>query len=1587
VHVPPRTATEKALATMWAAVLGAERVGVYDDFFELGGHSLLAMRLVSLIQKQCDVNIAVKKLFENPTVAGLAQIIDASRSHQPPSGPPMQPAPPGAPLPLSYNQQALWAIELYERGMQYERAIAYDSPVAVRLHGPLDVPALEQSLHDIVRRHHLLRATFTTVKGQPVHRIQPHAPFPLPARDLRHLPVSEREDEALRLGREVVNTRFNLARGPLFRFLLIRIANEDFILFVSIHHLLFDGWSAGVLLRELAALYDSFARGHPSPLPELELQYTDIAYWQRHRRRDDLEEAISYWTRQLGGDLPILDIRADFPRPPAMKLDADTRVCQIPAATIEALKELSRQEGVTLFTLLLTAYQTLLHRYSGQNDLLIGTPVANRTRPEAQDLIGFFAGGLPLRTDLSGDPTFRQLLHRAQDVCLGAFSHLDIPFDHLRSVIRPPSDPSRMPICQTFFTLQQFPAEALALADVTLTPLAFHNTPMTGFDLALSMSERGPQMTATLFYRTDLFTDETAGRMIGHFRNLLESMAEQPDQRLSRLSLLADEERRRILIEWNQTDTAFPRDACIHRLIEAQVEQTPDAVAVIFEDQSLTYRELNGRANHLAHQLQSLGIGPDGLVGICLERSFDMIVAILATLKAGGAYVPLDPVYPRERLAYMLEDSQCSVLLTHERLLTGLFTNVANEISHQSDVTGKRRGMPRVICLDAFDWPAESQQPPSDVTSDHLAYVMYTSGSTGNPKGVMISHRAIVNYLLTSQTMSGMTAADRILQKTSCSFDVSVWEIFAPLLAGARMILARPGGHMDSAYLVKLMAEQQITYVGFVPSMLEMVLNEPGLEACHWLRVVIAGAEVLPVDLVCRFHDRLPAELRNAYGPTETTIDVTCWVSDPRVQHRTVPIGRTNANMRVYILDSHMQPAPIGVPGELYIGGEGLARGYLNRPDLTAERFIQWQIEDQTYHIAERLYKTGDLGRFLPDGNIEFLGRNDDQIKIRGQRVELGEIEAMIGRHPAIRETVVVFRNGANAPGHQLIAYLVPNDGQAVSLEELRHFLGPTLPEHMIPSGCVMLERLPLTPSGKVNRRALPLPIQDDTERAKSYVAPRAPLEQTLAHIWSETLRIEKIGVHDNFFTLGGHSLLVVQLVYRMQEVLQRDIPVGIVFQAPTIAELALAIETLSTGDVSSALAPMTVMDLKTEAVLDDTIRPDGAAIAPDHAPQSLFLTGATGFLGAFLLHELLRQTDAGIYCLVRAADVQAAMQKIRAIMESYHIWEPSDGDRIFPVLGDLAQPRLGMAEEQFEMLARRVDVIYHNGAVVNFVYPYSTLKAANVLGTHEVLRLACQARTKPLHYVSTLSVWGAPDRSQDTIFHEADDIETTGPLYGGYAQSKWVAEQLVTIARTRGLPVTIYRPGRVTGQSQTGVWNPNDLLCQIIKGWIQLESVPDREIERELDLTPVDYVSKAIVHLSRQKDSTGQSFHLSNPQPLPVQKLVEWMRAYGYPLRSVSVEQWQQEIAQFAAAVMQSFVASAPSALPDMIDFDTLRFEEGLFNPRRLIIDQQVAMARLAGAEIVCPRADETLLRVYFEYLVQSGFLDPPARASGRLE
>lgn len=1496
-------------------------------------------------------------------------------------------------FPASFGQQRLWFLDQLQSGSPL-----YNIPIAIRLRGQLDGAALRESINEIVRRHESLRTTFACIKGEPVQVIAPALTVPVRVQDLRALPEPKREAEVHRQTTEEARRPFDLAEGPLLRATVLQLEERHHVLLLTVHHIVSDGWSVDVFRRELAALYEAFSAGKPSPLPELPVQYADFVVWQRQQLQGErLEAQLAYWREQLRDAPLVTEFPPDRPRPAAQTFQGALYHFTLPEALTTALLDLARREECTLFMVLLAGLNLLLHQYTGQTDVLIGTAIANRSRSEIEGLIGFFANTLVLRTDMSGSPTFRELLGRVRKMTLEAYMYQDLPFDVLVDQLAVRRDPSRSPLFQVAFTFGDGPSATMELPGLTEVSSRLESGyGMSKFDLSLFMARTGAALDGWIEYNLDLFDLATIMRLSSDFEALLAACSSDPESRigmvsvpsvkdaiadalqisvsrvgrvspltttqrdlyadyvidpedttyslglsvdlgteldwqvweaavsavlehedvartrffadgsrilqfvdtglcvdfefielrqsdvyadldgvvesrvrvahnlqtgpllhnilvrgqdgrfiailaaphilldgysakllfervgaaydalvrgedlrlrsstsffdfvgeslarfdveatqeywsshlstvapfelragpgegrrsqertavihgghleeirayckvngcsiaayfralyaamlerwfrpeedfavfevvdgrttessetlgcfyhvvpilfprrlfqtgasvealiayvtgyrrrlgqqqyisvllqrdmlgheglsafynfygfavsrvrgseatirahdsfpdrevhlivvdtgeaveltlhfseacfmdvsfldrlvsvsaqvvggamhLCQLDLLLPVERQRLLVEWNDTGREYPRDRCIPQFLEAHAERTPDAVAVILEDKELTYGELNRRANRLAHYLQGLGVGPEVLVGVCMQRSLEMVIALLGVLKAGAAYVPLDPTYPQERLAYMLEDSRPSVLLTQQHLSGALPVKEA-----------------RVVCVDTR-WPSigrESEANPAcRVVDDSLAYVIYTSGSTGKPKGAMNTHGGIWNRLLWMQEAYRLTAADRVMQKTPLSFDVSVWELLWPLLAGACLVLARPGGHKDGRYLVELIAEQGITTVHFVPPMLQVFLEEDGVENCDSLRRVICSGEALPVSLQERFFARLGAELHNLYGPTEAAVDVTYWACEREGTRKAVPIGRPIANTQIYLLDSAMRPVPVGLPGDLYIGGAGLARGYLNRPELTGEKFVPHPFSDRP---GARLYRTGDQARYLPDGNIEFLGRTDQQVKIRGFRIELGEVEAALKQHSAVRNVVVVARQD-DGHGGRLVAYLVPANRDAPTASELRAYLGEKLPEHMIPSAFVALEHLPLTPNGKIDRRALPMPEEVGCHVTGSLVAPRNATEFRLVRLWEELLGVQRIGVRHDFFEMGGHSLLVAQLMTRVEREFGQRLPLGVLFEDPTVEHLAAVLcRRQRAADVyPSMLVPITAAD------------------------------------------------------------------------------------------------------------------------------------------------------------------------------------------------------------------------------------------------------------------------------------------------------------------------------------------------------------------------------------------------------------------------
>jgi amino acid adenylation domain-containing protein len=912
------------------------------------------------------------------------------------------------------------------------------------------------------------------------------------------------------------------------------------------HHIVSDGWSQEVFWRELSMLYTAYVAGQPSPLFELSSQYADFASWQRQWLQGELlDTQIAYWQQQLA-DLPTLQLPTDHPRPALQSFCGARYPLAVSPPLTQALKALSQRQGVTLFMTLLAALQTLLYRYTGQDDIPVGTLIANRHCVAAEELIGFFVNTLIVRTDVSGDPSFQALLGRIREVALGAYEHQDVPFEAVLEAVQPQRDVSHAPLFQVLFIFHNTPRQTPELAGLTLTPMEID--PGTAkFDLTLDLTETPEGLRGWLEYSSDLFDGATIAQIASHLQTLLAGVIAAPEQRLSALPLLTADQRHHLLVEWNAASTNVPHDQCLHQVFEAQVAQTPDAIAVLCEGAFLTYHELNGRANQVAHYLRALGVRPEMRVGLCMERCLDMVIGLLGILKAGAAYVPLDPLYPQERLAFMLEDAHISVLLTQERL-------VADLPAYQTER----------LYLDT-DWPIiamhSDQNPVNWTTADNVAYLLYTSGSTGQPKGVLGVHRAVLNALIWMWQTFPFALHEVCCQKTSISFGDFIQELLGPLLQGIRLILIPDEVRQDPRRLVHALAAHRVTRIILVPSLLRMLLHA-GVDLAHRLPSLtlwIASGEALSKELLQHFRESLPhCRLINLYGASEVSDDTTWYDTGLMPPARIlIPIGRPLSNVQVYVLDHHLQPVPIGVPGELYIGGAGLTRGYLHHAALTAEKFIPHPC---SFEPGARLYTTGDFVRYLPEGNLEYLGRLDSQVKVRGCRIELEEIEAGLEQHPTVLQAVVGARE--ETPGEtRLTAYLVADPASRPAIGALQRFLRQRVPVHMVPSAWIWLDALPLTPSGKVDRRALPRPDQAQPWLGEARVAPRTPTEEVLAGIWATVLGVEEVGVHDNFFDLGGHSLMAVQVMSRLWDSWQVDVPLRTLFEAPTVAGLALAVE------------------------------------------------------------------------------------------------------------------------------------------------------------------------------------------------------------------------------------------------------------------------------------------------------------------------------------------------------------------------------------------------------------------------------------------
>lgn len=1145
-YAPPRNPTEETLADIWKEVLAVPRVGIHDDFFLLGGHSLNATQVVSRIRQRFAVELSLPAFFQVPTVAALGTAIQERQGRAEEQALPITPLT-GARsrVPASFSQQRLWLIDQFGQDRE-----VYNIPYGVRIKGPLNIDAFRQALEALATRHEALRTTFAEEGGPLVQVIALPGPVELPVTDLTELNPAQREAEVERLAAVEGRQRFDLAKGPLWVVKLLRLAPDEHVLLLTLHHIVSDGWSMWVFFRDLGLLYDALAAGRTPALPALPVQYADFSAWQKKWFKGDvLQTQLDYWKTRLAAPLPTLQLPTAHSRPPSQTFRGDVYSFKLPPDLIQAVDALSRREGGTPFMTWLAAFNSLLYRYTYLEDVLIGTPIANRNRGEIEGVVGVFINTLVMRTDLSGDPSFAEVLRRVKQVALEGFDHQDMPFDVLVQELNPEREAGTPPVFQVMFNFIHGATQTVEAAGTTWTAAMIANG-TAKFDLTLNLEETAEGLLTSFEYNTDLFDADSVARMSGHFRTLLEAIVADPQRKISELPLLTEAERKQLLVDWNATQADYPRDRCVYQLVAEQAAKTPERIAATFEDRQLTYGELNRRANQLAHYLRTLGVGPDVMVGLCVERSPEMLIGLLGIQKAGGAYVPLDPAFPPDRLAFYAEDSKMPVLVTQQSLLGHVPAPQAQVVCLDRDR--------ETLGLMAQDDPVPLSGP------NHLAYVIFTSGSTGKPKGVEVVHKAVVNLLHSMTKWPGMKPDDAILAVTTLSFDIHVCETWWPLTLGARVIVTSREEAMDGSRLLSRLNTSGATVLQATPATFRLLVAA-GWGESRSLKV-LCGGEPLTTELSRQLLARVD-EVWNVYGPTETTV----WSSGSRVlPEEPINIGRPFDNTTLYLLDRHLNLVPVGAPGELHIGGEGLARGYLNRPELTAEKFIR---DPFSPDASARIYKTGDVARYLPDGRVDCLGRVDHQVKVRGYRIELGEIETALGRHPAVRSCVVVARKD-EAGADFLVGYVIPRAGEDDSADSFRKTLRETLPDYMVPSYFVTLESWPLTPNGKIDRKQLPAPSQSADGRQRTVVPPSTDPERALAPIWEEVLKVKPISITDNFFDLGGHSFLAAMLLARIKNDLGHSLPLGTLFAAPTIQKLGAMIQEQMEAPTASCIVP-----------------------------------------------------------------------------------------------------------------------------------------------------------------------------------------------------------------------------------------------------------------------------------------------------------------------------------------------------------------------------------------------------------------------------
>ncbi|WP_408955077.1 amino acid adenylation domain-containing protein [Natroniella sp. ANB-PHB2] len=1441
-YIAPKTELEKKLVEIYQEVLDLERVGIMDDFFALGGDSLKLMSLVNNIRQKLNVEIALKEALSRTTIKKLAEYINKidnnvelmvgkveQRNY----------------YPLSSAQERVMIEYQLDQG-----STNYNEPFVLAIEGEVEKDKFQQIFAQLIQRHEALRTGFEVVDGRYVQKIYQEVNFEL-------VYMEQNKDNI----EEVLNqlgTPFNLNRPPLIRAALIKVADRKYFLALVFHHIIIDGKSMEILLEEIRKLYKG------EQLIDLKKRYRDYAVWQKEEFvNSQLEnKQKNYWLKQFEGELPVLELPTDYTRPAQRSYEGDTITFLLPEKITSKVKRLAQKSNTTLYMVLFAAYNILLYRYTEQEDIIVGSPIAGRVDADLESVVGMFVNTLAMRNYPQGDKSFLEFLQEVKTNSIGAYENSDYQLDKIVDDLKLEKDKGRNPLFDTVFALQNINLKEVKIGDLQVANYNFKYD-IAKFDLFLEGIEQKDGIQFNLQYSTRLFKRETMQRFVEHFKNILQEVVKEPKLKLAEIDILSLKERKKLLYEFNDTKTKYPRDKAIHELFEKQVEENPSNIAVVCDKKRLTYLELNQKANQLARLLRKKGVQSDVIVGIMVERTVEMAVGVMAILKAGGAYLPIDPKYPAERVKYMVEDSKPNLLLAQEKFIDQIELDLeVINLNNESLYCGDNTNLIQV-------------SRPED-----LAYIMYTSGSTGRPKGVMVQHRNVIRLVKNTNYVE-FSKGDRILQTGAIVFDATTFELWGALLNGLRLYLVDEMTILNAGSLGEALTEWKITTLWLTSPLFSQLADEDPT-IFSGLKYLLVGGDVLNPQYINKVRKECQGiKIINGYGPTENTTFSTTYHID-REYENNIPIGKPISNSTAYIIDENNNLQPIGVVGELCVSGDGVSRGYLNKPNKTANAFI-----DNPFADGKIMYKTGDLARWLPDGNIEFLGRKDHQVKIRGFRIELGAIEKQLLKHEAIKESIVmVYKDKIK----YLAAYIVAEE--ECSVAELKDFLADQLPDYMIPSYFIQLEEMPLNQNGKIDRKELPKPNKNVIKNVE-YVAPKNEMERKLVDIWSEILNLKQIGTEENFFDLGGNSLAAMQLMNLIRLEYEIVIPIKEIYAQPTIKMLVEKIKEIRDGgleEVSSAIKETAVSSEEIMIEEYDTTQFEELTINKSKI-KNILLTGGTGFLGIHLLKELLIETKANIYCLIRKKSGLSPLVRLKKKARFYFGSQLDKylQNRIVVVEGDLTKDNLGLKEKRYQQLSKKVDTVIHTAADVRHYGKYEDFKRINVMGTKRLLDFCFKNQTKKFHHTSTLSVIGSNGNKE--VFKESDLNIGQNFIGNVYGMSKFEAEKLVYKARDKGLQASIYRIGLLVGRYKDGLFQENineNRFYNNLKGLITLGKVPTSYLNYKTDLSPIDRCSQAIVRFILCQEVIGYNFHLMNPNLISMEQLIDEMVKRGYLIEEV---------------------------------------------------------------------------------------------------